>query len=417
MLWGRCIVLILRFSVNSNVATHQLAVAPSARRFSGLQHNPSTRLLLQKSSRQQAPDVHVNPRRHLHPLFVLLAQKLIKGVAILTGRGFRKWWISLPPNKRQRFAQQLRNNRGKITIGLGITGGLAAAYYVTHLQRTPITNRLRFIAFNDDQMRKITEFQNELEVQQLKMAFCQINHPYVCRVKAVAERLLEGNRDLPQIHDKTWTVCVVNTPQQNAFVLPNGHIYVFRGMIDLCHTDDELGCIIAHEMAHAVLNHCAENMSHAHFIDFCVILLLAGLWAVMPSDGIAVITQWFFNKVIDLMLHLPYSRKLETEADIVGLELAAKACFDIRHSSTFWIKMAMMRELKNQEEIPEFLSTHPADETRGERLDAQMADALKKRLECQCPPLPPRDPRLMIAGLRHQIKAAKNGSRKLPKMA
>ncbi|XP_022643597.1 metalloendopeptidase OMA1, mitochondrial-like [Varroa destructor] len=412
MTWRQSLFVAFRSSFTPAVMPHQSTVK---RQFSRLQYNLSSRPLFRKALYRQTFGVHVNSQRYLHPLVILVARQLAKGLAIFTGRGFRKWWKSLPPNRRAYFAQRFRENRGKIALGLSLTGGLGSLYYISHLQRAPITGRLRFIAFSDEQMAKLTEFQHKMEIVPLRKDLFPINHAYVRRMKSVAEQLLAGNRDLPQIYEKNWSVSVIDSPLQNAFVLPNGQIYVFRGMLELCQNDDELGCILAHEMAHAVLNHSAENISYAHFVDICVVFLLAVIWAVMPSDGIAAITHWLFNKIVALMLHLPYSRKLETEADTVGLELAAKACFDVRHSSTFWAKMELLRELKNQEKIPEFLSTHPTDANRCQTLDGQIGDMLKKRMQCRCPPLPRRDPRTSIEGLRHEVDRVKKWQQEMEK--
>ncbi|KAH7970765.1 hypothetical protein HPB49_015382 [Dermacentor silvarum] len=145
----------------------------------------------------------------------------------------------------------------------------------------------------------------------------------------------------------------------------------------------------------------AEQVSYAHLIDFALVGFLAAIWAIMPTDGIAVVTHWFFEKVVSLLLRLPYSRKLELEADEVGLQLAAKACFDVREASAFWTKMSLMGSALDD---VEFISTHPSHEHRSEYLDNLMNNAIELRRQCHCPRLPPQDPRVLMSMLKEEVK-------------
>ena len=77
-------------------------------------------------------------------------------------RGFRKWWQSLPSNKKAYIWQTLKESRVKIMIGGGMVSGLLVGYYVTHLQVTPVTNRSRYVAFTPEQFMKIAEFEKEI---------------------------------------------------------------------------------------------------------------------------------------------------------------------------------------------------------------------------------------------------------------
>ncbi len=95
---------------------------------------------------------------------------------------------------------------------------------------------------------------------------------------------------------------------------------------------------------------------------------------------------------------------LETELDLVGLELAAKACFDVRESSALWRKFCIFKENKisiNIEEV--FLSTHPSHESRYAYLNSIMDNAIKIRDKCSCPKLLDPDPRVLFEQWRHKI--------------
>uniref|UniRef100_A0A131XDM5 Metalloendopeptidase OMA1, mitochondrial n=1 Tax=Hyalomma excavatum TaxID=257692 RepID=A0A131XDM5_9ACAR len=356
---------------------------------------------LQRQQMTRTANFHTSPQRCIHPIFLIAAKQITKGLAVITGRGFRKWWKSLPSDKKAYFISIAVKNRWKIAGYFGVVWAIGGVYYFSHIQETPITHRRRFVAFTRDQFRKISDFEFEMQYELFKPHLLPSIHPVYHRVVRVANQLLHGNKDIPEIHDVTWSVSVIDSPMKNAFVMPNGQIFVFAGMLEVCGNDEQLGNVLAHEMAHCVLGHGAEQVSYAHLIDFVLVGFLAAIWAIMPTDGIAVVTHWFFEKVVSLLLRLPYSRKLELEADEVGLQLAAKACFDVREASAFWTKMSLMGSALDD---VEFISTHPSHERRSEHLDNLMNSAIELRSQCRCPRLPPQDPRVLMSMLKQEVK-------------
>lgn len=347
---------------------------------------------------------HTTPKQCINPLFLLVAKQLTKGLAILSGRGFRKWWRNLPPDKKAYFIDAAVRNRWKIAASASAVSAVGGVYYTSHIQETPITKRRRFVAFTPEQFRKISEFEFEVQYELFKKHLVPSGHPLYARVVRVANQLLQGNEDIDTIHRLPWSVSVIDNPMQNAFVLPSGQIFVFSGMLQLCTNDQQLGAVLAHEMAHCVLGHGAEQVSYVHLVDMVIIVFLAAIWAIMPTDGIAAVSHWFFDKVVSLLLKLPYSRKLELEADEIGLLLAAKACFDVREASAFWSKMSLMQ---SEEENVEFLSTHPSHDRRSEHLDNIMNNAIELRRQCNCPALPHKDPRVLLSALKQEVEARK----------
>ena len=87
--------------------------------------------------------------------------------------------------------------------------------------------------------------------------------------------MLKGNRDLRQIYDKSWTVTVIDQPVKNAFVLPSGNIFVYKGMLDFCINDDQLAVILGHEMAHAVLGRLSHRVVKSKYVMLRGILTLS----------------------------------------------------------------------------------------------------------------------------------------------
>ncbi|XP_042887339.1 metalloendopeptidase OMA1, mitochondrial-like [Penaeus japonicus] len=306
--------------------------------------------------------------RNVNPILMAVLRPITKVAAVMVGRGFRKWWQSLPKQKREMFLQHLQRN---IRI---------------YLCKSCL---LEMAQFADKKM--------------------PADHPMVKRVSSVGNRLLQANNSIPQLYTKVWTVTVIDDPTVNCFVLPSGDIIMFRGMMELFDNDDQLAMIIAHEMSHAILEHAAEQLSHGYLLDVLILFPLAFIWAFLPSDGIAAVTHWFLLRVAEVLLKLPYSRNIEDEADSVGLQLAAKACYDVREASVFWGKLCLQDELHSQagiggESVPAFLSTHPSNSSRQERIDEQMPDAIKLRDFCQCPRLTDKDPREDIRKLQEHLK-------------
>lgn len=345
------------------------------------------------------------------PFLLMIMKPISKGLAIITGRSIRKWWQSLPPNKKQYFLESAKRNKFKIAGFTLFTSGVSIIYYYSHIQETPITKRRRFIVFTQDQFEKIADFQFKMQLEMNKENLLPSNHPLCKRVANVANQLLNKNKNIEMIQNKHWSISVINDDIQNAFVLPNGQIFVFTGMLNLCENNDQLGVILGHEMAHCILGHAAETLSFTHLVDMAVITILAAIWMIIPSDGIAAITHWFFNKVVEILIHLPYNRKLEIEADEVGLILAAKACFDVRESSAFWNKMSILKEANDEIDI-EWLSTHPSNEKRSDFLDERMDKVLELRKINGCPVLTRKDPRANIPLFRKLIEETKKNELK-----
>lgn len=146
----------------------------------------------------------------------------------------------------------------------------------------------------------------------------------------------------------------------------------------MCENDDQVGNILAHEMAHCVLGHGAELLSHGQLLDVLIISVIEMIWTLLPTDITAAIAHFLMSKLTDLTIDLPYSRTLETEADLVGVQMAAKACFDVREAVAFWQKMGLNQKMQMAHagmEMPmpdhiDYLSTHPGHETRAEYLNS-----------------------------------------------
>ncbi|NWR62080.1 OMA1 Metalloendopeptidase, partial [Bucorvus abyssinicus] len=347
---------------------------------------------------------HASPSFQAAPaLFWIIVKPVQKLFAIILGRSIRKWWQALPPNKRELLKQSARKNKWKILLGASSLGVLFAIFYFTHVEETPITGRARLLVFGKEHFRELSQMEYRMWMEKFKGVILPETDVRYQVVETVLSRLSESNKDIPQVSALKWVIHVVDEPDINAFVLPNGQVFVFAGLLDAVSDIDQLSFILGHEIAHAVLAHAAEKASVVHFLDFLSLIFLALIWAICPRDSLAVIGEWIQSKLKEFVFDRPYSRTLETEADKVGLQFAAKACVDVRASSVFWQQMELAEAVVGHPKLPEWLSTHPSHENRAEHLERLIPEALKIRESCNCPSLSEPDPRLVFKLTMQQI--------------
>ncbi|NXM92732.1 OMA1 Metalloendopeptidase, partial [Oenanthe oenanthe] len=342
------------------------------------------------------------------PLFWIIVKPAQKLFAIILGRSIRNWWKALPPNKRELFKESARKNKWKILLGVSSLGVVFVMFYFTHLEETPITGRARLLVFGKEHFRELSQMEYDMWMEQFKNQMLPETDARYQVVERVVGHLSESNKDVPQVSALKWVIHVVDEPGVNAFVLPNGQVFVFTGLLEAVSDIHQLSFILGHEIAHAVLEHAAEKASLVHFLDFLSLIFLTMIWAICPRDSLAVVGQWIQSKLQEFMFDRPYSRTLEAEADKVGLQFAAKACVDVRASSVFWQQMELAETIQGQPKLPEWLSTHPSHENRAEHLDRLIPEALKIRESCNCPSLSGPDPRLIFRlNMQHLLESSK----------
>uniref|UniRef100_A0A1A7X1B5 Metalloendopeptidase OMA1, mitochondrial n=2 Tax=Iconisemion striatum TaxID=60296 RepID=A0A1A7X1B5_9TELE len=339
-----------------------------------------------------------DPRRALPvPLIWMVLKPLQKLVAILLGRSIRKWWTALPQNRRQLMREWVRKHRWHFAAGGGAALVIIALLLLTHLDESPVTGRIRLLVFSREKYRELAALTLEMHLEEFAESLLPDTHPLHQMVEQSVQLLVQRNKDIPQVSEVPWSVHVVESPQINAFVLPNGEVFMFTGMLEAVADTDQLMIVLGHEMAHAILEHSAEQASLSHVVDFLSLILVTAIWALFPGDFLALLGGWAKDKLTELMFNHPYSRKLETEADRVGLQLAAKACADVRTGPVFWQQMELADQLTGKPTSPEWLSTHPSHRNRSSQLDRLIPQALELRESCACPALSPPDPRAVFS--------------------
>lgn len=348
---------------------------------------------------QRTRGFHTSGRRRALPALPLLwmvLKPLQKIMAIILGRSIRKWWVALPPNKKQLFREWTWRWRWHF-LGAG-TGLLfiASLFFFTHLDESPITGRTRLLVFSRENFRELAQFNADAFMEEFKDSLIAPSDPRHQVVEQVVQILAQRNQDIAEISAVPWTVHVVDSPTMNAFVLPNGEIFVFTGMLNAVTDIHQLTFILGHEMAHALIGHAAEQASLSHVVELLSLVLLTAIWAICPRDSLAALGHWIQGKLVQFLFDRPFSRKLEAEADQVGLQMAAKACADVRAGPVFWEQMEIIDQLSGQTTIPEWLSTHPSHQNRVRQLDRLVPEALELRARCNCPELPKANPRVVF---------------------
>jgi len=202
------------------------------------------------------------------------------------------------------------------------------------------------------------------------------------RVKVITERLVaQAVKMRPDSAKWEWTVEVVDDPQNvNAWCMAGGRMAIYTGLLlKVDPTDDELAQVMGHEIAHALANHTAERMSVAMASQLGVVA--AGILLDQSGSTIAAGVA-----AAQVAVNLPNSRQAESEADRIGIELAAKAGYDPQAAVTLWQKMAAVGGGKGP---PQFLSTHPSDATRQQALAKLVPQMMPYYQAAGTPPIYP----------------------------
>jgi Zn-dependent protease with chaperone function len=202
---------------------------------------------------------------------------------------------------------------------------------------------------------------------QQKGALVPENHPQVVRLRAIAKRIIPyATRWNPEAAKWKWQVNLLNSKQVNAFCMPGGRIAFFTGILtSLKLTDDEVAAVMGHEIAHALREHGRERAAKSTATGVVSRIIGAGVAAYTGIDP--RLTDVATN-AIGQMVVLKFSRDEEREADLIGLDLAARAGFDPRAGVALWQKMGAL----NKRAPVELLSTHPGGQERIEQITAHM---------------------------------------------
>lgn len=184
--------------------------------------------------------------------------------------------------------------------------------------------------------------------------------------------LCVANKIIPQVEQnpdpKQWEVLVFEDEQANAFALPGNKIGVYTGLLKYAKNQDQLAAVMGHEVAHVIAKHGNERVSSQLATEAGMGIAAAVLGSTQNENSAMILAGLGLG--VQFGITLPFSRKHESEADLIGLDLMAKAGFNPAESVTLWQNMAQAGS-----NPPEFMSTHPSGDTRIKQLRERIPKA------------------------------------------
>ena len=282
---------------------------------------------------------------------------------------------------------------------IGLAG--LAIYWFSNQQTVPFSDRKQLVTIPIEQASQMgLQSYAQILTQEGRNVLCleggqcpQGAPEVVAEVREIGERLeaaaiqledellAEGYRFTPVARDFDWQYNVIVSDQPNAFCLPGGYVAVYTQIMDVAGDNNgtfqpagdladvnKLAVIMGHEIGHALAHHGAERMSQQKIAQIGQTAI--GLGAGGGAEGQAIMQAFGMAAQGGI---LKFSREHETEADKIGLDLLVRACYDPRQAPELWERMG---ELGGGQRPPEWMSTHPASETRAENFRRWMPEAV-----------------------------------------
>ncbi|KAJ4497381.1 peptidase family M48-domain-containing protein [Lentinula lateritia] len=288
-------------------------------------------------------------------------------------------------------------------VGAGLAG-VGVICYVSCLEQVPETGRWRFISISPKAEVQVGQFALQQTLAQFQGRILPDEHPVTMQVKRVVQTVLDAShlgavRGYSQPHQqfssndfanddtwssssssssiksspaaiasagKEWTVIVVDERKiVNAAATP-GAVIVFTGILPICKDEQGLAAVLSHEIGHVVARHAAERLS-SQTIATALTLFLSALGL---DFGISALLNKF-------LLELPNSRLQEREADLIGLRLMSKACYDPKASPAMFARLGQLQSQASRGGFssPEFFNTHPSSESRVREIESHLGEA------------------------------------------
>ncbi|KAI5123023.1 hypothetical protein M0805_007644 [Coniferiporia weirii] len=286
---------------------------------------------------------------------------------------------------------------------IALVGG--TAYYLTHLEQVPETGRWRFMSVNPKAEAQIAEQEQASLQEEYKGRILPSNHPVVQQIRRIVSAILEANNlgvvkgeypaytgpgpgsedmwdpdsertgyresDGSDTHTNTreWNLIVVHDEKVVNAAASHGTIIVFTGILPVARDEQGLAAVLSHEIAHVVARHVSEKLSSMLVFKFVVNVL--GVLGLDPGFG---------SLLMEYLYSLPNSRTQELEADKIGLQLAARACFDPRGAPAMQARLLDLERRQGSRRLNvSFLYTHPTGDQRIKLLTDALPEAYTLR--------------------------------------
>jgi predicted Zn-dependent protease len=247
---------------------------------------------------------------------------------------------------------------------------------VTACTKVPVTGRNQLNMLPESQMvamglTSYSDFLKEHPAEPATNGDAQLVKRTGEKIKNSVIIYMRKNKMYDRISDYKWEFNLVNSKEVNAWCMPGGKVVVYSGLLPVTKDESSLALVMGHEIGHAIARHGNERMSQGLLAEFGSVALDVATMNKPAETRALFNTAYGAGATVGVLL--PFSRLQETEADKLGLIFMAMAGYDPRTAPEFWKRMASLGGGKP----PEFLSTHPSDETRIKNLKEFMPEALK----------------------------------------
>ncbi|HVZ30366.1 MAG TPA: M48 family metallopeptidase [Asticcacaulis sp.] len=234
---------------------------------------------------------------------------------------------------------------------------LAAPLVLSGCETNDALGRSQLILFDESTLEQsaLSAWQEQLRTAKIS------NDPQMnARVRAVGARIVTA----AGMGDRQWEYVVFDDPQPNAFVIPGNKVGVNSGLFKVVKNDDQLAAVLGHETGHVIARHAAERASQQ-----AAAAIGLEVATKATSGNVQKVVANYGGLGAEVGILLPYSRQHESEADRIGVDLMVKAGYRASEAIALWENMMAL----SKNAPPEFLSTHPSDQTRINDLKAYIA--------------------------------------------
>lgn len=253
---------------------------------------------------------------------------------------------------------------------------ITSAFFLVSCSTVPLTGRKQLNLIPTSQMLSMSFSQYDEFLKANKISTNQSQTALVKnvgqKISVAVEKFLKQKGYGNEVKDYKWEFNLIESKEVNAWCMPGGKVVVYTGILPITQNENGLAVVMGHEIAHAVAEHGNERMSQG------LITQLGGVALSVALQDKPQLTQqlWMtaYGVGAQVGVLLPFSRTQESEADHLGLIFMAMAGYNPNGAVTFWERM---KAQKGGQAPPEFLSTHPADQTRINDIKAEMPEAMK----------------------------------------
>ena len=384
-----------------------------------------------KNSSNSCANPHVQQfhtgRPNYNPLTKIPFLLFVRPLISLVGNILTRLWKRLDPDKKSRIKETIR----KFKLLLPLFGILSLFgvyfYYQQNVEEVDIlgVKRKRFMILRTSQLEALSSLAKEYILYE--SSTIPEDDMMYRRVNRVLERIVSANNDIEEVKDGEWKLYIVDSDDVNTVGLPDNSIFIFKGIVEMCSNDEQLATVLSQIIARSVLSQYADDFSRFNLIT----ILLAIPFVFFSFFDFGFITACIISMIFKTLTVKPYNREMVMEADILGLKMAAKACFDIKEAKAFWNKMILhlntqppnlkrkmfegihyeLSRIVDYDYIKvetELFDSHPSHESRGQNVTNNIAQIIDSSLVRHCSLTPVSDYIAQFMKLKEYIAVIKN---------